>query len=120
MVLYIIEVICILAAGAAGAFLFSKVLWEPRLKHIWPKRHEIKLVKFEDISTAQTDCSKLSQYLERNVHEDTVVIVASCPGPKMAEAEASIMQFKRSHKALRSNVQLGYCQKEGANNFLGK
>jgi Fe-S oxidoreductase len=44
MVLYIIEVICILAAGAAGAFLFSKVLWEQRLKHIWPKRHEIKIV----------------------------------------------------------------------------
>ena len=42
--MHIVEVIFILAAGAAGAFAFSKVLWEKRLKHIWPKRHEIKVL----------------------------------------------------------------------------
>ena len=42
--MHILEVILILAAGAAGAFSFSKILWEQRLKHIWPKRHEIKVI----------------------------------------------------------------------------
>ncbi len=42
--MHILEVILILAAGAAGAYSFGKVLWEQRLKHIWPKRDQIKVV----------------------------------------------------------------------------
>ena len=85
------------------------------------------------------DVSKLATYLERTVHDDTCVIVASCPGAKMAEVcrgsplapaarvrilrrltqvEPIITQFKKEHRALKANVQLGYCQKEGANKFL--
>lgn len=42
--MYILEVLLIIAAGAAGAFAFGKVIWEQRLQHIWPKRHEIKVI----------------------------------------------------------------------------
>ena len=40
----VIEVILILIAGAAGAASFSRILWERRLKHVWPRRNEIKIV----------------------------------------------------------------------------
>ena len=56
--------------------------------------------------------------LEKAVDDETCVIVASCPGAKMAEVEPIIVAFKKEHKALKSNVNLGYCQKEGANKFL--
>ncbi len=42
--MHILEVILILAAGAAGAYSAGKILWEQRLKHIWPKREEIKVI----------------------------------------------------------------------------
>ena len=42
--MYILEVILIFIAGGAGAALFGKILWEHRLKHIWPKRHEVRVI----------------------------------------------------------------------------
>jgi len=42
--MHILEVILILAAAGAGVFSFGKILWEQRLRHIWPKRGEIKVV----------------------------------------------------------------------------
>ena len=87
--------------------------------------------------------SNLATHLERNVQDDTCVIVASSPGSKMAEVppprrpksaqpllrarpplstvfrqvEPIIAEFKKTHKALKANVHLGYCQKEGYNRF---
>ena len=77
------------------------------------------------------------------MQDDTCVIVASSPNSKMAEVppprrpkpaqpllrarplstafrqvEPIIAQFKTNNRMLRSNVHLGYCQKEGANKFL--
>ena len=98
-----------------GTDAFAKKEWPiffDLLKQCYKEQaHEIKRIKFEDISTAQTDISKLAVYLERNVHDDTCVIVASCPGGKMDEVEPMIAQFKRENKALKSNVQLGYCER---------
>ena len=39
-----IELIFILICGAAGGFSFSKILWERRLRHVWPRRGEIKIL----------------------------------------------------------------------------
>ncbi|MFT5680536.1 MAG: Fe-S oxidoreductase [Myxococcota bacterium] len=39
-----IELILILIAGAVGAVSFSRILWGRRLKHVWPRRGEIKIV----------------------------------------------------------------------------
>ncbi|MFM2248174.1 MAG: hypothetical protein RL071_4249, partial [Pseudomonadota bacterium] len=40
----IINSALIVLAGAAGAASFAKIAWERRLKHIWPKRHELKII----------------------------------------------------------------------------
>ena len=82
--------------------------------------HEIKRIKFADLQESRVDATKLARFLDKTVDDDTVVIVASCPASKMAYVEPVIMKFKREKKALRSNVHLGYSQKEGANKFLGK
>ena len=82
--------------------------------------HEIKRIKFADLQESRVDATKLARFLDKTVDDDTVVIVASCPASKMAYVEPVIMKFKRENKALRSNVHLGYSQKEGANKFLGK
>lgn len=39
-----LSVVLILLVGAAGAGSFSWILWTRRLKHVWPKRGEIKIV----------------------------------------------------------------------------
>ncbi len=39
-----IEIALMVASGIAGAVLFGRILWHQRLKHIWPKRSEIKVV----------------------------------------------------------------------------
>ena len=39
-----IEVILILIAGAIGAVSVSRILWERRLQHVWPRRGEIKII----------------------------------------------------------------------------
>lgn len=40
----ILEVLLILAAAGAGAYSAGKIAWENRLKHVWPKRDQIKIV----------------------------------------------------------------------------
>lgn len=40
----ILEVILILVAGAIGAASVAKIAWDFRLKHVWPKRDQIKVV----------------------------------------------------------------------------
>lgn len=40
----IVNSVLIVLAGVAGAASFSKIAWERRLKHIWPKRHEVKVI----------------------------------------------------------------------------
>lgn len=42
--LHALEVLLILAAAAAGAYSAGKIAWENRLKHVWPKRDEIKII----------------------------------------------------------------------------
>jgi Fe-S oxidoreductase len=39
-----IELAFIVAAGLAGAVSFGRILWTKRIRHIWPKRGEIKVV----------------------------------------------------------------------------
>ena len=39
-----IELALIILAGVAGAISFGRILWTRRVGHIWPKRHEIKVV----------------------------------------------------------------------------
>ena len=39
-----IEIILILISGAVGAVSFSHILWSRRLKHVWPRRNEIKIL----------------------------------------------------------------------------
>ena len=39
-----LEQIAILVAGLAGAISFSTILWTRRIKHVWPKRNQIKIV----------------------------------------------------------------------------
>ena len=39
-----LEQIAILVTGLAGAISFSTILWTRRLKHVWPKRGQIKIV----------------------------------------------------------------------------
>ncbi len=42
--MHFLEVVLILAAAGAGAFSAGKIAWENRLKHVWPKRDQIKIV----------------------------------------------------------------------------
>jgi hypothetical protein len=39
-----LEQIAILVIGLMGAISFSTILWNRRLKHVWPKRGQIKIV----------------------------------------------------------------------------
>lgn len=40
----IVEVVLILLAGLAGAASFANIAWNRRLKHVWPKRDQLKIV----------------------------------------------------------------------------
>ncbi|MFT4979448.1 MAG: Fe-S oxidoreductase, partial [Myxococcota bacterium] len=42
--MHLLEVLLILVFGAAGAALAGRILWERRLKHVVPKRDQIKIV----------------------------------------------------------------------------
>ncbi len=42
--MHVLEVILILVATAAGIASFSWIAWTRRLKHVWPKRGEIKII----------------------------------------------------------------------------
>ena len=104
---------------------FARTEW-PEFKRLLEEAYtresdEVKRIPFDAIDWAESpSIERLPKYLEKQVDEDTCVIVASCPGSKMEEVERVIMQFKRDHKALRSNLNLAYSQKEGANAWLGK
>lgn len=39
-----LNTLLVLLAGAAGAASFGSIVWNRRLKHIWPKRGEIKII----------------------------------------------------------------------------
>lgn len=47
----ILEVLLILAAAGAGAYSAGKIAWENRLKHVWPKRDQIKIVNKDGLWT---------------------------------------------------------------------
>jgi hypothetical protein len=95
---------------AAGEETFTKLsmffeLLEMRYR---VRAHEIERIKFEDLQELKLDASRLQQYLERNVRDDTYVVVVACPASRTAEVGLLITQFKREHRSLRSNVQLGF------------
>lgn len=104
---------------------FARTEW-PELKRLLEECYkreadEVALIPFKRIDWAECpDVDRLPRYLEKQVDEDTCVIVASCPGSKMEVVQQVIMQFKKDHKALRSNLNLAYSQKEGSNAWLGK
>jgi Fe-S oxidoreductase len=44
--MYALEALLILICGGAGGALAGRILWERRLKHVWPKRDQIKIVNY--------------------------------------------------------------------------
>jgi hypothetical protein len=81
---------------------------------------EVKRIPFDKIAWGEfPSVEGLPRYLNKQVDADTCVIVASCPGSKMAGVEQVITDFKKEHKSLRANLNLAYSQKEGANAWLG-
>ncbi len=40
----IVEIVLILLAGALGAASFARIAWNRRLKHVWPKRDQVRIV----------------------------------------------------------------------------
>lgn len=42
--MHMLEVLLILLCGGAGAALAGRILWDRRLKHVWPKRDQISIV----------------------------------------------------------------------------
>ena len=66
--------------------------------------YEVKNVPFEVIQRTQVAASKLAEYIHNA--DDACVIVASCPGSKMAEVEAIFKDFRSQSGPLRSSVQL--------------
>jgi len=73
--------------------------------------HEIERIPFDELQETKVDVTRLQKYLEKTVEDDTFVIVAACPAAKMAQVRSTIAQFKRENKVLKSNVQLGYCER---------
>lgn len=50
-----LEQIAILVAGLAGAVSFSTILWTRRLRHVWPKRSQIKIVNPKGLITGTAE-----------------------------------------------------------------
>jgi Fe-S oxidoreductase len=50
-----LEQIAILVIGLAGAVSFSTILWNRRLKHVWPKRKQIKIVNPKGFFTGSAE-----------------------------------------------------------------
>ena len=50
-----IELALIILAGVAGAISFGRILWTRRVGHIWPKRHEIKVVNKAGLLTGTAE-----------------------------------------------------------------
>jgi len=46
-----LELAFIIAFGIAGAYSFGYILWTRRIGHIWPKRHEIRLINKRGLFT---------------------------------------------------------------------
>ena len=50
-----LELALIVIAGLAGAYSFGRILWVQRVKHIWPKRNEIKIVNKKGFFTGAAE-----------------------------------------------------------------
>ena len=50
-----LEQIAILLVGLAGAVSFSTILWTRRIKHVWPKRKQIKIVNPKGFFTGSAE-----------------------------------------------------------------
>ena len=50
-----LEQIAIIVTGIAGAISFSTILWTRRIKHVWPKRGQIKIVNPKGFFTGSAE-----------------------------------------------------------------
>jgi len=92
---------------------FKELLEAAYTKELEKMKLILQLVPFENIDFAECrSVARLSKFLQKQVDEDTSVIVAACPAHKSDEVEQVILDFKEAHKALKANLNLAYPKKE--------